>query len=58
MEIVAESVEMLIWELAFAGNTVSLVWNDYPSMVSLESDGDSADSALRRLYTELQAEKT
>jgi hypothetical protein len=55
--IVAESVEIRIWELSFAGEKVSLVWNDYPFMVSLESDSDSADIALNRLYLELKAAK-
>jgi hypothetical protein len=57
-QVVAETGEMQIWALSFGDATALLVWSDYPVMVSLESDSDSADEALRRLHAELQTENS
>ena len=51
---VAESVELRIWDVSFLGATVSLVWSDYPEMVSLESSSTDGDLLLSQIFTRLQ----
>ena len=50
---VAESVEMRIWEVSFAGTGVRFVYDDYPAMVSLESRDEEGDVILRELCARL-----
>lgn len=49
----AESVEMRILAVMLAGARVSLVWDDYPAMVSFESNDAQGDEALRTAFDQL-----
>jgi len=50
----AESVELRIWEVSIDGRTISLVFSDYPAMVSLESPSDEGDDVLKDVEAKLQ----
>lgn len=50
----ADSVEMRIWTVSIGHQTVRLVQEDYPMMVSLESESAEADDLLRELYEDLK----
>jgi len=52
--VVADSVEMRIWELSISNVTVSLVWNDFPNMVSLESRDDLGDAVIAKAFLVLR----
>jgi hypothetical protein len=54
---VAESVEMRIWTVSIRGRNLSLVFSDYPAMVSLESSDDRGDEVLQEVETTLQAHR-
>ncbi|MHB8874568.1 MAG: DUF3630 family protein [Myxococcaceae bacterium] len=43
---VADSVEMRVWTVSIDGRVLSLVFSDYPAMVSLESSDDEGDKVL------------
>jgi hypothetical protein len=51
---VADAPDIRLWEVEVDGESLRLVYDDYPVMVSLESDTDSSDSLLRRLLTQLK----
>lgn len=55
LRIVAESVEMRIWGVTIRGQPLSLVYSDYPSMVSLESSANAGDEALEHVRAMLSA---
>lgn len=51
----AESVETRIWTVSIGDQTVRLVQEDYPMMVSLESESAEADDLLRQLCEDLKS---
>jgi hypothetical protein len=51
----AEAVDMRIWEVRFQSCTLRLVYDDYPSAVSLESTSDDGDRLLRDLKQKLES---
>ena len=50
---VADAPDIRLWEVEVGGESLRLVYDDYPQLVSLESDSHAADARLRRLLTEL-----
>jgi hypothetical protein len=50
----AKSVEMRIWHLQFPSCQIRLVYDDFPQMVSLESDCLSGDDILKNLANQLK----
>jgi hypothetical protein len=50
----AESIEMRIWNLQFSNCQIRLVYDDFPQMVSLESDSLQGDIILRNLAHQLK----
>lgn len=42
-----DSVDIRVWEVAFAGVAVLCVYDDYPQMVSIESRDVGGDAVLR-----------
>lgn len=50
-----ESVETRIWTVSIGHQTLRLVLEDYPMMVSLESESAEADDLLRELYEDLKS---
>jgi hypothetical protein len=50
----AEGVEMRIWQLQLPPCRIKLVFDDFPTMVSLESDSLQGDDILRNLPEELK----
>lgn len=54
LKVVAESVEMKIWAVSIRGQALSLVFSDYPAMVSLESPGEGGDSVLQEVHSLLE----
>jgi hypothetical protein len=51
----ADGVELCIWKVRFGGCELRLVYEDYPTMISLESSTDEGDSLLVELHRELEA---
>jgi len=45
----AESAELRIWDISVDGDMLGLVYQDYPQMISLESNSDRSDALLQRL---------
>jgi hypothetical protein len=50
---VAEAADIRLWEVTIEGQTLRLVFDDFPAMVSLESGDAEGDAILRRLYGSL-----
>ena len=50
---VADGPDMRLWQMLVEGTALRLVYDDYPQMVSLESDSDASDRLLQRLMTRL-----
>jgi hypothetical protein len=50
---VADGVDMRIFPVSLYGARLSLVWDDYPAMVSLEASDSSGDDALRAAFAVL-----
>lgn len=57
VRVLAESVEMRIWEVSVRGQPLKLVYDDYPVGVSLESSEKSGDDELERLLVVLEAHR-
>lgn len=53
---IAESVEMRIWDVSIYEVELSLVWDDFPAMLSLESSSSEGDAVLQRIHEILIAE--
>ena len=53
----AESVEMRIWFLRFPTCDISLVYDDFPEMVSLESNSVDGDRLLQSLQEKLKGQR-
>ena len=49
-----ELVDMHIWRLQFPTCNLNLVYQDFPNLVSLESDTAEADNLLRDLEKDLR----
>ena len=47
---VAESVEMRLWNVKILGQSMRLVYDDFPQMVSLESEDAEGDLVLRGIH--------
>jgi hypothetical protein len=45
-----DAVELRIWKSDFEGVTLSIVWDDYPVMVSIESSSSSGDQEINRIF--------
>ena len=45
-----DTAEIRIWGVDITDTHLRLVYEDYPQMVSLESDSDASDETIRRLY--------
>jgi hypothetical protein len=54
----AESVEMRIWNLQFPTCRIRLVYDDYPQMISLESDTPQGDDILKNLAEQMKDKRT
>jgi hypothetical protein len=51
----ADGVELCIWKVRFGGCGLRLVYEDYPTMISLESSTSDGDSLLFELHRKLAA---
>jgi hypothetical protein len=49
----SDGADLRLWEVIINGQRLSLVFDDFPVMVSLESSDDEGDAVLKRLYQEL-----
>ena len=52
---VADSAVTRLWELWISEVALLLVWDDYPSMVSLESRDDRGDAVIVTAYAMLRS---
>jgi len=52
----AESVEMRIWNLQFSTCQMRLVYDDFPQMISLESNSLQGDDILKNLAQQLKGQ--
>ena len=50
----AEAVDIRIWYVEIESYTVLLVYEDYPGMVSIESQDEPGNKLIKRLYTQLK----
>jgi len=50
----ADGIEMCIWDLQFPTCQLALVFDDFPVMVSLESDSIQGDDILKNLAEQLK----
>ena len=55
LKITADSVVTRIWDVSLDAVVLRLVWDDYPSMVSLESSDARGDDLVKRLHPVLDA---
>jgi hypothetical protein len=51
---IAKSVEMRIWHLQFPTCKIMFVYDDFPQLVSLESDSFQGDDILKNLVEQLK----
>lgn len=51
-----EAVDIRLWDVLVQGQTVQLVFDDFPTMVSLESQHSEGDAVLRRVYAGLKGD--
>jgi hypothetical protein len=50
-----DSVDIRMWNVVLDNASLSLVFDDHPLMVSLESASTSGDDVIRRLYDRLSS---
>jgi len=48
-----DTVDIRIWELNMSGESIRVVFEDFPVMVSLESDTDGGDRLLQEIKDKL-----
>jgi hypothetical protein len=51
----ADGVEICVWKVRLGNRELRLVYDDYPTMISLESSTDDGDSLLAELHQKLEA---
>ena len=51
----AEAVDIRIWYVEIESCVVLLVYDDFPVMVSIESQDEPGDKLIKRLYEQLKA---
>lgn len=49
-----DAVDIRIWEIVIEGERIGCVFEDFPLMLSLESDTDNGDLILKRVKEELE----
>ena len=49
-----DAVDIRIWEIAIEGEQIRCVFEDFPLMLSLESDTDNGDQILMKVKEELE----
>jgi hypothetical protein len=49
-----DAVDIRLWDVAIDGKALQLVFDDFPTMVSLESRDAQGDEVLRRLHARLK----
>lgn len=49
-----DAVDARLWDVTIEGHRLQLAFDDFPSMVSLESRDAAGDDVLRRLYASLE----
>jgi len=49
-----DAVDIRIWEIVIEGERIRCVFEDFPIMLSLESDTDNGDQILKRIKEELE----
>ena len=53
-----DTVEMRLWDVVIDRVKLRFVWDDYPYMISLESDSDAGDSLLKKMFESLNQNQT
>ena len=51
----ADGVELCVWKVRFGSCELRLVYEDFPTMISLESSTDEGDCLLNELHRKLDA---
>ena len=53
-----DSPDVRLWEVLLGGHPLRLVYDDFPVMITLESDSSEADDLLRELHASLQSKRS